>query len=147
MVSYSMNEREKLGNNHLMNLHTLSILLNELSGQLWPWKPFHLVGIIACGPVSLCGTPPPWLKWQFSRVLFSTGTVLGLYYLVHLYLGSVLQAESDEGLVDQIFGKCFWMLQYESWFLVDCHLSVPSAAIWASSYPDQKKQKTGKCCC
>lgn len=129
-----------------MNLHTLSILLGELSRQLWPWKPLHCVHVIASGPVSLCGTPPPWLKWKFSCFLFSTGTVLGLYYLVNLRLGSLLQAESDDGLLDQIrkwFGKWFCMLQYKSCFLLDSviYLSFSCYLSFQLSRPEEGEKR------
>lgn len=127
-----------------MNLHNSPSRMERVSKQLWPWKPFHLVHVIASGPVSLRGTSPPWLKWKFSWFLFSTGTVLSLYYLVQLHLGSLLQDKSDEGLLDQIFGKCFCMLQYESWVLVDCCLSVLQLLLELLAILTRRSSKMGK---
>lgn len=95
------------------------------SEQLWPWEPFHCVDIIAHGLLPLWGTLLPWLKWEFSWVLFSTGTVLGLYYISHLLLSSVLQVKSVEDFLDHICGKCFWMLQYDAvvYLSFSCYLS------------------------
>ena len=79
--------------------------------------------------------------------MFSTGTVLGLYYLVNLRLGSVLQAESDDGLLDQIrkwFGKRFCMLQYESCFFTRlCHLSVLQLLFELPAIQTRRRRKTG----
>lgn len=101
---------------NLMNLIISSTFLvyYHSSEQSWPWKPFCCVDITAHGALPLWGTLPPWLKWEFSWVLFSTGTMLHLCYLSRLLLSSVLQVGSVEGLLHWICGKCFWMLQYDA---------------------------------